>query len=174
MRRARTLLLAIVATLLLAAPAAAAKPVMEKIQINDIGVVDEFLTEACGFEVLVDVTGHVIFRTWLDTDGNPIREVNNFAIQARFYTEAASFSTVDVGADRVTHNPDGSILLTVIGNIQPIQLPGLGLVYVDVGRTVLHITFPDPEEPPVVEVLQQSGQHDEEFPSDIVCEFLAG
>jgi hypothetical protein len=174
MRRARLLLLAIGATMVLASPVVAAQPVMEKIQINDIGIVDEFLTEACGFEVLVDVTGHVTFRAWLDADENPIRELNNFAVKARFYTDAASFRTVDVGIDRVTHNADGSILLVVIGNIQPIHLPGQGRVYSDVGRTVTLLTFPDPEGEPVVEILHQSGQHDEEFPVDIVCDFLAG
>jgi hypothetical protein len=145
---------------------------MERIDINDIGILDEFLTEACGFDVFTDATGHVIFRVWTDEEGNPTREVNNFGIKLRIYSEFDEVSTVDVGADRVTHNADGSITISVIGNLQSIQVPGHGRVYADVGVTTLHITFPDPEGDPVVEVLHQAGQHDDDQLA-VICEVLA-
>jgi hypothetical protein len=173
MRRARILLIALGATLILAAPAAAAKPIIEKIPVNEIGIVDEFLTETCGFEVLSDITGHFTVHSWTDAEGNPIRDVVNFAIHVRTYTATAEFRTVDVGVDRVFFNEDGSILQFVIGNVGSIQLPGHGRVYSDVGQTVVLVTFPDPEGPPVFEVLSQSGQHDESV-DPVVCEFLAG
>ena len=174
MRRTRTLLIVLGATLILASPTAAAKPFIERIQVNDIGIVDEFLTEACGFEVLFDATGHVTVHSWTDAEGNPVRDLVNFAVKLRTYTAEAEFQTHDVGVDRVTFNPDGSILQIVIGNVRSIQLPGHGRVWSDVGRTVFLITFPDPEEPPTVEILSQSGQHDEEFPVDVLCDFLDG
>jgi hypothetical protein len=172
MRRARVFLLASIACLVVASPAAAAKPVMERIDISDIGVVDEFLTDACGFEVLVDATGHIIFRFWTDADGNPTREVNNFGIRLRFYSEWGSVSTVDVGVDRVTYHPDGSLTISVIGNVQSIHLPGQGIVYADVGIVTFHVSFPDPEGEPVVEVLHEAGQHFGDQTATI-CEALA-
>jgi hypothetical protein len=90
----------------------------------------------------------------------------------RIYSEFGELRTVDVGADRVTFHADGSITTSVIGNVQSIQLPGQGRVYADVGITTLHITFPDPEGDPVVEVLHQAGQHEDDQVA-VICEALA-
>ena len=145
---------------------------MERVVVNDVGILDEFLTEACGFDVFVDATGHIIFRSWTDAEGNPTRDLNNFGIRLRIYSEFGAVRTVDVGVDRVTHNPDGSITNVVIGNVQSIQIPGQGRVYADVGQTTLHITFPDPEGEPVVEVLRQVGQHEGDQVA-VICDALA-
>jgi hypothetical protein len=83
-----------------------------------------------------------------------------------------SVSTVDVGADRAIYHADGSITLTVIGNVQSITVPGQGRAYADVGRTVFHVTFPDPEGEPVFELLRQSGQHFGDQLA-VICEALA-
>jgi hypothetical protein len=151
----------------------AGKPVMEKVPISDIGVLDEFLTEICGFDVHIDATGHIIFRTFVDADGNPVREVNNFGVHLRIYSEWESLRVVDVGVDRIAYNEDGSITQIIIGNVQSIQLPGQGRVYSNVGRTVIQITFPDPESHPVFEVIRQSGQHSEISQEDVICDALA-
>jgi hypothetical protein len=42
-----------------------------------------------------------------------------------------------------------------------------------VGRTVIQITFPDPESHPVFEVIRQSGQHSEISQEDVICDALA-
>lgn len=47
----------------LAAPAAAGKPTMEVIHIADVGILDEFLTETCGFDVFFDGAGHFTLRS---------------------------------------------------------------------------------------------------------------
>lgn len=173
MRRARFLFLAMVACLAVASPVAAGKPIMERVPINDIGVLDEFLTDACGFDVLVDARGHITFRLFTDASGAPLREVNNFAIRLRYYSAWGSVRTVDVGVDRITYNADGSITQVITGNVQSLQIPGQGRVYSDVGQTTLLITFPDPEGEPVVEVVRQAGQHSDTDSSAILCEALA-
>ena len=172
MRRVRAVLLATLACLLVASPAAGAKPVMEREDLNEIGVLDPFLTEACGVDVFSDIVGHAIFRTWTDAEGNPTRELHNFAVRVRYHSEFGEVRTLDVGIDRVTHNPDGSITLTVIGNVQSIQLPGQGRVYADVGMTIFHITFPDPEGDPVFEIVRQAGQHEGDQLA-VICGVLA-
>lgn len=172
MRRVSVMVLTILASLLVTSPIAAAKPFTEHLQIRDVGLQDEFLSEACGFDVWVDAIGVITFRVWLDADENPLREVNNFGVRLRYYSEWGSISTVDVGADRATYHPDGSVTLTVIGNVQSHQIPGQGRVYADVGRVSFHFTFPDPEEDPVVEVLSVAGQHWGDQ-LGIICDALA-
>jgi hypothetical protein len=166
------MVLTVVATLLVLSPVAAAKPVTEHLQIRDIGLHDDFLSEACGFDVWVDAIGVITFRVWLDAEDNPIREVNNFGLRIRYYSEWGSIHTQDVGADRAIYHPDGSVTLTVIGNVQSIQVPGEGRVYSDVGRVSFLFTFPDPEGEPVVELLSVAGQHSDDQLS-VICDALA-
>jgi hypothetical protein len=172
MRRRIALILASALIIASAAPAAAGKPVMERVNITDIGVRDDFLSEACGFDIWFDVLGHVIIRTFLDANGNPVREVNNFGMRVDTYSEFGSFSSVDVGADRVTFLPDGSLILIPIGNVRSIHVPGQGQVYSHVGFVKLHITFPE-EGDPIVELLADPGQHDDNE-IDVICEVLGG
>jgi hypothetical protein len=80
LRLARILALGVVSAMLIGAPVnAAGKPIMERIPVDD-SFVDEFLSEACGTEVTIHVSGHVIIRQFLDADGNALYEVNNYAL----------------------------------------------------------------------------------------------
>lgn len=174
MRRVRVMVLTVLASLLAASPTAAAKPLIEHVPIRDIGIYDEFLSEACGEDIWFDALGVIVFRVWLDSEDNPIREVNNYGVRLHYYSALGSLRTVDVGADRVTHHDDGSITLTIIGNVASIQVQGEGRVHSDVGRVSLHISFPDPEGEPVVEVLSVAGQHSDVDPLGLYCDILAG
>lgn len=138
--------------------AAAGKPGMEREDISEIGVHEDFLSEACGTDIWFDVTGHAIFKVWTDADGNPTREINNFAIRRTFYNDNGSISTVDVGPDRVWYNDDGSIDLFVTGNIGSLTVPGQGKVVANTGWTHFHITFPE-EGDPIFEFVDDAGQH---------------
>jgi hypothetical protein len=156
---ARVLGLALLGTMLVAGPASAAKPTMERIIVNDV-FVDDFLSEACGTEVTVMITGSVIFRNWLDADGNDVRAVNNYALTDTFSSVNGSVRAKDVGADRVTLNEDGSITVIIIGNVQSISIPGQGRISQDVGRAKLTITFD--ENGDATEVFEPlGGKHDE-------------
>lgn len=157
----RSLVLASLATALalaLASPVSAAKPDMERIDLND-SQLDPELTAACGFDVHVVGQGHITFRVFSDASGVPVREVNNYAVRVTFSSEWGSVSVADVGADRVTYLPDGSLILVVIGNVQSVNIPGEGRVYFDVGRVVNQITF-DASGTPTFTVLAEAGQHE--------------
>jgi hypothetical protein len=160
MRRRIALILAsaLLAIGVVAQPAAAGKPQMDRVDINDVGVLDEFLTDACGFDVWLDVAGHAIFRVYADAAGNPIRELNTFAIRRTIYTENGSISTVDVGPDRVVYNADGSVDLWTTGNIGSLTVPGQGRVYANTGWTHFHITF-DENGNANFEFVNDAGQH---------------
>ena len=170
-RSVRVLALASLATLLLAAPAAAAKPEMERVPIDDV-FVDDFLTEVCGTEVNGHVYGHITFRAFVNDDDAVVREVNNYALTSVFMSEHATIQVKDVGVDRVTYLDDGSLINVIVGNVQSITIPGHGRVYSDVGQTTIHIMFDENGEPSV-EVLSSHGQHDDDQ-LGVLCEFLAG
>lgn len=155
-------------SLAIAAPVAAAKPTQEFITINDIGLQDEFLTEACGFDVFFDGTGHVILRQFTDANGDLVAEVNNFGIHVRFYSEFGETSVVDVGLDHVVVQADGSQILSIIGNVQSLTVPGEGIVSADNGQIQFHITF-DAEGNPTFEFIFGAGQHPESDPTALFC-----
>lgn len=159
-------------TMLAVSPAAAVRPTQEFVPVNEAGIQDEFLSDFCGFDVWFDATGHIVFRTFVDADGNAIREVHNFAVETTYYSENGSVVVHDVGPDRVWINEDGSVTVFVTGSVQSIQAMGEGRVYSDVGWIELHITF-DAAGNPIVEVVGAAGQHSEEDRAEILCELLA-
>ena len=159
---------------LIVTPATAGKPQMERVPINDVGVLDEGLTDACGFDVWVDATGHITFRLMTDAEGNPKREVNNFAIRVHFYSEFGAFNSVNVGPDRATYLADGSIILATTGNIQSITVPGQGLVVADIGQSIFHVTFPEDGSDPIFELIRQPGNHTGGNTASIACDVLDG
>ena len=159
-RSVRVLGLGLLAVLLIAAPVNAGKPQMERIPVDDL-FVDDFLSEVCGAEVTVHFTGHVTFRVFTDADGNPVREVNNYALGGTYSSANGSLRVRDVGVDRITYLPDGSLIQIIIGNVRSFSIPGQGRVYADVGRTVLQITF-DANGDPIFTVISQQGQHDDD------------
>jgi hypothetical protein len=172
MRRSiRVLALASLASLLLAAPAAAARPEMEHVPIDDV-FLDEFLTEVCGTEVNGHVFGHVTFRAFVNDDDVVVRELNNYALTHVITSAHATVRLKDVGVDRVTYLDDGSLINVIIGNVQSITVPGQGRVYSDVGQVTIHITFDENGEQSV-ELLDSAGQHDDDQ-LGVLCEILAG
>lgn len=170
MRRfARVLGLGLAAAILVGSPVNAGKPVMERVVIDDL-FVDEFLSEECGAEVTAHITGHVIFRTFLDAEGNPVRELHNFALGGTYTSANGSVQFRDVGADRITYLPDGSLLQVVIGSVRSFSIPGQGRAYSDVGQSTFLITF-DANGDPIFTLISQHGHHDD---SDIeaLCSVL--
>jgi len=168
-RFVRILGLGLLGSVLIGGPVNAGKPTTERIQIDET-FVDDFLTEACGAEVTAHVTGHVTFRVFNDAAGNPVRELNNYAVRNTWTSESGSLRANDVGVDRITFLPDGSLLQVVIGNVQSISIPGQGRVYADVGQTTVHITF-DANGDPIFTVLEQHGQHEGDQ-LEVLCSVL--
>jgi hypothetical protein len=153
------------------APAAAAKPAMERVPIDEVHILDEFLTDVCGFDVFVDAHGHITFRELTAGEATQ-RELNNYAIRITYSSAWASVNAVDVGVDRVAYLEDGSAVQVIIGNVQSLTVPGQGRVHVDVGQQTFHVTF-DEFGVPSSELISSHGQHDGNFDA-VICEALAG
>lgn len=150
--------------LLVAAPVAAGKPTIERQDIDVTGDPSDDLTDLCGFDVWVDVSGHIVDHFWTDSDGNAVREVTNYDLLVTYHSENGSVFAVNVGPDRVWFNEDGSITLLTTGNIESIHGPGGS--YSDVGFTELLINGDD------VEVVSAPGQHEGDH-DGLLCELLS-
>jgi hypothetical protein len=138
MRRRRTSgLLAVLGGLLVvvlgATAAAAQAPEKEVIAVDDT-FEDEFLTEACGVEVTTTVTGSITVFTF--PDGTVLQELTtlNLAIVATAGDNQARFR--DVGIDQVRVAPDGTVILSIVGQV-PFGFTGVLKINLDTGEAIL-------------------------------------
>jgi DNA invertase Pin-like site-specific DNA recombinase len=103
----------VLAGLVWAGVAVGAPPTIERINVDET-FADEFLTEACGVPVTVSARGHVIFRTF--SDGGVV-EVDTFAIRVTATAGDRTFRFNDVGADHLQTKPDGTVILSISGQV---------------------------------------------------------
>jgi hypothetical protein len=92
----------------------AGKPTITR-EVVDETFADGFLTDACGVPVETHVAGHLIIRTFTDSNGRLI-EVFTVNVSVTSTSDEGTFRFRDVGADvtRITH--DG-IVLQIIGKL---------------------------------------------------------
>jgi hypothetical protein len=139
MRRHRTSgLLAILGALLVVAlgatTAAAQAPVKETITFTDT-FQDEFLTEACGVAVTTTVTGSLTFFTYPDRPVGPQDLTSvHVDIVATAGDNQARFK--DVGIDLVRVEPDGTVVLMIVGQV-PFEFTGVLMINPDTGEVIL-------------------------------------
>jgi hypothetical protein len=138
MRRRRTSgVLAVLGGLLVvvlgATAAAAQAPEKEVIQVDD-EFVDVFLSEECGVEVTTRVTGSITVFTF--PDGTVLQELTtlNLAIVATAGDNQARFR--DVGIDQVRVAPDGTVILSIVGQV-PFGFTGVLKIDLDTGEAIL-------------------------------------
>lgn len=116
-------------------PASGAKPTIERIAVNEIGVVDDFLSEECGVPVTLDAIGHVTIRTF-DDSGTGLRRVFtiNVALTAHAGDNVIRFR--DVGADILRVAPDGTEILMIVGQL-PFEFTGVLKLNNETGEVIL-------------------------------------
>ena len=137
MRRQRTTgVLAVLGALLVvvlgATGAAAQAPVKEVIQVNET-FADEFLTEECGVPVTTTATGRVTVFTF---NGTVLQEMTtlNISLVATAGDNQARFR--DVGIDQVRVQPDGTVILSIIGQV-PFEFTGVLKLNLETGEAIL-------------------------------------
>jgi hypothetical protein len=137
MRRQRTSgVLAVLGALLVvvlgATAAAAQAPVREVIQIDET-FADEFLTEECGIPVTTTVTGRVTLFT---VEGVVLQNLTtlNVSIVATAGDNQARFR--DVGGDQVRVQPDGTVIVSIIGQV-PFGFTGVLKFNPETGEVIL-------------------------------------
>jgi hypothetical protein len=137
MRRQRTtgvlaLLGALLAVVLGATGAAAQAPVKEVTPIDDT-FDDQFLTEACGVPVTTTATGRITTFTF---DGVVLQEMTTVSVSfvASAGDNQARFR--DVGIDQVRVQPDGTVILSIVGQV-PFDFTGVLKIDLDTGDVIL-------------------------------------
>jgi hypothetical protein len=138
MRQQRTTgVLAVLGALLVvvlgATAAAAQAPVKEVIQVNET-VADDFLTEACGVPVTTTATGRVTIFTF--PDGKVLQNLTtlNISLVATAGDNQARFR--DVGIDQVRVQPDGTVILSIIGQV-PFGFTGVLKINLETEEVIL-------------------------------------
>ena len=112
----------------------AAKPLFEKIPVDDSGV-DEFFTEVCGFEVIATSVGHFIVRESPDRTVGAVRVVS-VNVQTTLSANGNEYALRDVGADVARITPDGQVILSIIGQL-PFDFTGVLKINLTTGDVVL-------------------------------------
>ncbi len=115
-------------------PAAAAGPTIERIPIDDT-FVDEGLSAECGVTVTARAVGQLTFKTWDRTGTGPL-DMTNINIAITFTAGDNSYRVRDVGADLLRREPDGSLVVLVIGQV-PFGFSGVLKIDPETGE-VLH------------------------------------
>jgi hypothetical protein len=138
MRRQRTTgLLAILGALLVvvlgATAAAAQAPEKEVIPIDET-FVDPGLSEACGVEVTITITGRVTAFTF--PDGTVLQELHTVNFEVVATAGDNQVRARDVGADLIRVAPDGTAILTITGQV-PFDFIGVLKIDLDTGDAIL-------------------------------------
>jgi hypothetical protein len=117
-----------------ATPAQAAAPTIERIPIDDT-FHDDFLSAECGVDVTTTIHGFRIQREFVDGAGNLV-SLATINVTLTSSSEFGSVRIKDVGADQVKVAPDGTVTLSIIGQV-PFGFAGVLVLDIDTGE-VLH------------------------------------
>jgi hypothetical protein len=139
MRRRRTSgLLAVLGALLVVAlgatAAAAQAPVKETITFSDT-FPDEFLTQECGVAVTTTVTGSLTFFTFPDRPVGP-QDLTSVHVDIVATAGGNQVRFKDVGIDLVRVEPDGMVVLMIVGQV-PFEFTGVLMVNLTTGEVIL-------------------------------------
>ena len=138
-RRRTSGVLAVLGALLVmvfgAAAAAAQAPEREVIQVDD-AFVDEELAEECGVdEVNVTVTGQVTLFTF--PDGRVLQDLTTVNLAVVWTAGDNEVRVRDVGIDQVRVQPDGTVILSIVGQAPPLMFTGVLKFNPDTGEIIL-------------------------------------
>jgi xanthosine utilization system XapX-like protein len=99
-----------------------AAPTFERIVIDET-FADDFLTEECGVEVTSHIQGKILARTF-SGEGTGVSQVNTVNVAVTATAGDRVFRFRDVGADVTRIEPDGTAVLSIIGQV-PFQFAGV-------------------------------------------------
>ena len=124
----------VVAIAALVAPSAlAAKPTIERINVDDT-FDDVLLTEECGVPVTTRAQGHIIIRTF-DGEGTGPTDLTTINVGLVATSGDNTYKFRDVGADLIRIEPDGTAILMIIGQI-PFDFTGVLKIDLETGEVV--------------------------------------
>jgi hypothetical protein len=139
MRRLRNVgpflgLTALLVLTLVEVAAAGGKPVKETITFSET-FEDEFLTEACDVDVTTSVDGRL---TFLSFPNRPVGPQDITSVHVNFVATAGANAVrfKDVGVDVRRVEPDGTVILMVVGQV-PFDFTGALMIDLTTGEVIL-------------------------------------
>lgn len=111
-----------------------AAPVIEQISVDET-FVDEFLSDACGVTVTTTARGDIIVRTF-SGEGTGVAELRTINLNLTATAGDRTIRFRDVGADLVRIEPDGTAVLSIIGQV-PFDFRGVLKVDLETGDAIL-------------------------------------
>lgn len=125
---------AILVVALAPARASATPPERETITFSET-FEDEFLTEACGVDVTTTVNGRLTFVTFA---GSPAGAQEMTSVHVDLVAAAGDNQVrfKDVGIDLVRVEPDGTVVLMIVGQI-PFEFTGVLMIDLTTGEVIL-------------------------------------
>ena len=96
---------------------------------------DEFLTDACGVDVTTSVEGRITFFTFPD---QPVGPEDITSVHINLVATAGDNAVLfkDVGVDVVRVEPDGTVVLMVVGQV-PFEFTGVLMVNLTTDEVIL-------------------------------------
>jgi hypothetical protein len=116
------------------AAVASGKPERETITFSDT-FEDDFLSEACGVDVTTSLEGRVTFLTFSDQAVGP-QEVTTVHVELVAMAGENEYRFRDVGIDQVRVEPDGTVVLMIVGQV-PFGFTGVLKIDLTTGETIL-------------------------------------
>jgi hypothetical protein len=114
-RAALTSVLAVLLTGGAVLPATAAAPTVERIEISE-SIYDDFVSEVCGFDVWLEIDGFAIVRVFDRASTGPL-QVFTVNLTLTLSSGDQTYTLKDVGADTVMMRPDGSVDVSIMGQV---------------------------------------------------------
>jgi hypothetical protein len=96
---------------------------------------DEELTENCGVAVTTTVRGHIILRTFPGADPG-VAAVRTINLGFTATADGRTFRFRDVGVDVTRIEPDGTLVLQVVGQV-PFEFAGALKIDLETGDAIL-------------------------------------
>jgi hypothetical protein len=111
-----------------------AQPTIERFDFDDT-FADELLTEECGVPVTTNAQGFVIVRTF-PGEGTGVAEVFTIKVALTATAGDNTFRFIDVGADVIRIEPDGTAILSISGQV-PFEFAGVLKIDLETGEAIL-------------------------------------
>ena len=122
------------AAAVVAPSASAAGPTIERFDVDET-FLDEFLTDACGVEVLTRAQGQVAVRAFSGDGTGPVEVFTlNVALTAMAGDNTYRFRDLGLNLERV--EPDGTAVLSVVGQV-PFTFIGVLKIDLETGDAIL-------------------------------------
>jgi hypothetical protein len=101
------------------------------------------LSQACGFPVTRSVEGTLTIRTFHDTQGNFVREIDQYNLTETLSANAKTLVAHTIQSIDVTTHADGTYTVAFVGTDFRLPVPGSGISFGSAGRMLLLFSADD-------------------------------